>query len=171
MQKVYDSNRVRLEKYKDLFKQTNLPLSQIREGLGDLDWSFRGISFESNTIATLQSTGDIKIIPSHIRDKLIRHKKFQIETNLASKTNNANGLELTNYASRLFGGSSLLNRITNQPKLAEYVSEENRLIEIILALEAAYKRKELAENNSLRSFETVLFNIDELTELINKELK
>ena len=61
---------------------------------------------------------------------------------------------------RYFGSLDLLSRITNQPKLLEYVYEENRQIQVLIALEAVLEAKELSERTTINSFNKMLINID-----------
>ncbi|TYA53195.1 hypothetical protein [Formosa maritima] len=169
--KNFDSNMIKLKTYTDIFKQPNLPTTEILENISNLDWFCRDVQFPSNTITSLQNTGEIKLIPTHIRDKLTDLKITQDHTEFVSNANNNLSLEMTNYATRYFGSGSLLQRIVNQPQFSEYIFEENRQIELLLALESAQHLKELSENGSLESFEKILFDINEVTELINRELK
>ena len=131
----------------------------------------RNVKFQSDAITTLQSTGDIKILPTHIRDKLIRLKSYQDETERISKGNNDLALEMSNYATRYFGSPALIQSLENQPQLAEYIFEKNRTIELLMALESAQMLKSESENSSLQRFDKILADLDEITALINDELK
>lgn len=168
----FDSNAVKLNTYFEAFKQSDMPMAQILGELSNLSWLFRGIHFQSNTISTLQNTGDIKLIPSHIRDQLVSLKKYQEQTSSSSHLNNQMGLEMANFATKFFGSVSLfLERSKNQPKLLDYLSDESRQIQIIFALESAQDRRSLSEAQSLERFEQILLDIEELTVLVNEEMR
>ena len=167
-----DSNKMKIASYKDIFKKPNLTTSEIIENIANLNWSNRDVSFQSNTTSTLQNTGDIKLMPLHVRDKLINLKRFQEGVESDSNKNNQQVIEMWNYASRLCGSSNLFfERLQNQPKFLEYVLEENRQIEIVLALESAQDSKEASEKNSHMRLEETRILINQLTTLIKKELK
>jgi hypothetical protein len=167
-----DSNKMKIASYKDIFKKPNLTTSEIIENIANLNWSNRDVSFQSNTTSTLQNTGDIKLMPLHLRDKLINLKRFQEGVASDSNKNNQQVIEMWNYASRLCGSSNLFfERLQNQPKFLEYVLEENRQIEIVLALESAQDSKEASEKNSHMRLEETRILINQLTTLIKKELK
>lgn len=165
-----DSNMVKLNNYKKTFKESGLSINQIYANM-NLDWDALLIQFQSNTISSLENTGDINLIPPHIRLKLISLKRFQDLTSYNATLNNESFRNKITYASRFYGSAEFRNRATNQSKILEYILEENRQIEILLALEAAQQSKELSERQSLMSFSEIELNIDELTKLINKELK
>jgi hypothetical protein len=168
----YDSNEVKLNTYFEAFKQSDMPMVQILGELSNLSWTFRDVQFQSNTILTLQNTGDIKLIPTPIRDKIVSLKEYKEHTVYVSRGNNQIGLEMVNAASKVFGSVSLfLERSKNQPKLLDYLSDENRQIQMIFALESAQERKSGSETQSLERFEQILLDIEELTVLINSELE
>jgi len=166
----YDSNRVKLEQYKSSFKENDIPPIQLLGHIGELSWLMRDIRFGSYTIGTLQNTGDIALIPPDIRERLIRFKTFQEQVVLSSSKNSDSVVEMANYATRFFGGSDLVQRMQNQPRLLAYTFQEERQIQILIALEAAQDRKELAEGINLEKFEVMLKDIEDLTGMINKEL-
>ena len=166
-----DSNMVKLKTYKEAFNSSDIPIMEISSIIGNLNWIYYDVQFQSNTIATLVNTGDIKLIPNQIREKLISLKKYQEHSESTSHTNNQRSMELTNYSSKFFGSSDFFNRITNQAKLFEYVTEEDNLIQGLITLEGAIDAKEFSEKSSLKKFKKILSDINEITILINEDLK
>ncbi len=66
--------------YVDYFNNNDLDPMQIVIALSKIDSSTKILVFNTNTIETLKSTGDIKLIPTSIRNKLIelnRSQKYQ----------------------------------------------------------------------------------------------
>ncbi len=66
--------------YVDYFNNNDLDPMQIVIALDKIDYSIKILVFNTNTIETLKSTGDIKLIPTSIRNKLIelnRSQKYQ----------------------------------------------------------------------------------------------
>ncbi|CAN5479801.1 hypothetical protein BH23BAC3_BH23BAC3_24020 [soil metagenome] len=167
-----DSNMVKLKTYKESFRQPNIPTFQIIQSARNLSWTFKQIQFQSNTINTLQNTGDIKLLPVHIRNKIIEYNRIQEATTVISSKTNQMGVDNISVATtRYFGSPDLMDRMVNQPQLLEYVFEENRQIQIIIALEAAQDMKERSELLTINSFNKMLVDIDEITKLINNELE
>ncbi len=168
---VLDSNMVRRKMFLKTFEQPDLPIIQILQNFGSLNWDNEIIQFQSNTISTLQNTGDIKIIPIIIKNKLIDFRRRQ---NLAVEVSEKNLLiseEMSAYASRYYGSQDLIQRIGNQPKLAAYFSEENRQMELLMAFESTQFLKNYAESGNISYFEELKLEIDEIAKLINNELE
>jgi len=169
---IIDSNMMKLKTYKEAFKSSDIPLMEIYGKMGNLNWGYYDIQFQSNTITTLQNTGEIKLMPPQIRKKLISLKKYQEQSEFTSNENNNSSIELSNYSRKFYGSSDFfLNRITNQAKLFEYITEEGNLIQSLIALEGAIDMKELSEKSSLKRLEQILSDINEITILIEEELK
>ena len=119
-----DSNMVKFRAFKDIYNQPNLPITKIISEVRNLDCQFYNVQFKSNTIHTLQNTGDIKLIPTTIREQLIRLEKYKEETEKVSKYNNDRAGEATSTAANRFGSEEFaFKNIQNQPKLLQYVLE------------------------------------------------
>ena len=61
--------------------------------------------------------------------------------------------------------------IINQPKLLEWVFEENRQIQVNVASESSLNHKIVSKNRTLESFKKTLSDIDDITKLINDDLE
>ncbi|RED44571.1 hypothetical protein DFQ10_103258 [Winogradskyella eximia] len=167
-----DSNMVKYKAYKETFNQPNLPTIQIINNISNLNWFFKNVQFKSNTITTLENTGDIKLIPHFIREQLISLRKYQEETENVSKYNNDRASNAEFNASQIYGSVDFIfKNIKNQPKLLEWVFEKNRQIEVLIALESSQNNKVDSEEGSLKRFKKILSDIEEIEILINKELK
>ena len=167
-----DSNMLKLKEYKKIFEQPNIPTIQIIQSMDNLSWVVDIIRFQSNTMKTLQNTGDIKLLAVNVRNKMLEYNRLQERVIDASKGNNQSYIDAYNFtATRYTGSSNFLERIINQPNLFEYVFKEDRKIQIILGYEAAHLQKELSELNTLNLFKKMLIDIDEISKLINKELE
>ncbi|NRD24497.1 hypothetical protein HNV10_14660 [Winogradskyella litoriviva] len=167
-----DSNMVKYKTYKETFNQPNLPTIQIINNISNLNWFFKNVQFKSNTISTLENTGDIKLIPPIIREKLISLEKYKEETENVSKYNNDRASKAEFNASQIYGSVDFIfKNIKNQPKLLEWVFEKNRQIELLVAFESSQNNKVDSEKGSLKRFKKILSDIEEIEILINKELK
>ncbi|MBU2928159.1 hypothetical protein [Winogradskyella psychrotolerans] len=167
-----DSNMVKYKAYKETFNQPNLPTIQIINNISNLNWLFKNVQFKSNTISTIENTGDIKLIPPIIREKLISLEKYKEETENVSKYNNDRASKAEFNASQIYGSVDFVfKNIKNQPKLLEWVFEKNRQIELLVALESSQNNKVNSEKGSLIRFKKILADMEEIEILINKELK
>ncbi|MFL0353979.1 DUF6090 family protein [Xanthomarina sp. GH4-25] len=138
-----------------------------------LNYTFAYLQFNSNTIETLQTTGDIKLLPSEIRNKLIDLKNMQNNTIAQAYGNNDNFIKEFLSAIKLGyspntlllkGASPQSNQLYTDLKVA------NNFSEIALILNAAYGLKDFTERDQLKGFQAIIENINTLFTLINKEL-
>ncbi len=167
-----DSNMVKFRAFKDIYNQPNLPINKIISEVRNLAWPLYNVQFKSNTIHTLQNTGDIKLMPPIIREQLIRLEKYIEETEKVSKYNNDKSGEGTSAAANKIGSEEFaFKNIQNQPKLLEYVFDEKNLIELLIKLEFSQFMKVQSEQGSLIRFKNILSDMEEIKILINKELK
>lgn len=162
------------QSYKEIFKEPDLPLLKILNGmttnkLGEnKDWNNQT---NTNTITTLLSTGDIKLIPPILINKLLDLKHEQLGVKEYNEIISEAILAPTVTLSTLYGGLDLGRRIGNQPKLIKYLSDENRQIQIILSAEGITDRIERLNIKVKNRYTKLLIDIEEITELINEELK
>ncbi len=167
-----DSNMVKFKAYKEIYNQPNLPVFQIISQANNLDWQLFNVQFKSNTIHSLQNTGDIKLIPPTIREQLIRLDKYQEETEKVSKYNNDEAAKAGSTAANKYGSVEFaFKNIQNQPKLSEYVFDEKNLIELLIMIETHQFMKVESEKGSLIRFKKILSDMEEIKILISKELK
>lgn len=158
------------ETYKDVFESPNLELLQVIEALGQVDLTFAYLSFNTNTVETLESTGDIKLIPANIRNKLIELKRSQEIMSTASAGNDATYLNAQQKAMQL-GFSPIARRLANQPLIERKLKIDDNLAEIILTLEAAYGLKNYSERERIIVFRAMLEDVKEIKDLISQELE
>ena len=128
-------------------------------------------SFNSSTIETLQNSGDISLIPSNIRNKLIDLKRQQELMILRAKYTNDGKNSIIQNLNPLLGSTTLPNRLNSQPKMKEFLNIDKNLREIILVYEGVHRWKSISEQESINKFKDMLTEIDTIVSLINKELK
>jgi hypothetical protein len=168
---VIDSNLVRYEAYKAIYDEKDLTLPEALEGLSIGFSVTKSINFPSNTISTLQNTGDIKLIPSEVRNKLIDLQKSKDKLEKSSDVNSKTVFELYNSARIITGGRSFIQRIQKQAELIKYYPDEQAQIKILRTLEAAFQLKYDTERGELYRLDKIKKQIDEITKLINAELE
>jgi hypothetical protein len=168
---LLDSMRFNYKTYLETFKQPNLSPDQAIRNQFDLIPISTVISFNTSTIESLENTGDIKIIPPFIRNKLADLKQLQYRTIKASDTNDNAKNDLFVILGAEFGSSSLRGRLNNQPQLKGFLQTENKADKLFIIMEAAYEWKEVSERQTLASLKTILTYNEALVKLINVELK
>jgi tetratricopeptide (TPR) repeat protein len=138
-----------------------------------LNYETSNIRFNTNTIETLQTTGDIKLIPIEIRNKLIDLRNFQ---NMLSKSRFDNN----DFFSKEMGKASALGYNPNFIPLRGTAIAPNQLFkdlkiedhysEMALKVISAFVIKDFGEQYHLNSLTTMLEQINSLFTMINKEL-
>jgi hypothetical protein len=165
-----DSSIMSYDKYKSLFETKNLSIDTIKYALNEVQTVMPYLSFRFNTMETLQSTGDIKIIPENLRNKLITHK-----SNIDSWTTVNNGNlniylnGLLKYSEKGIGG--LTARLREQVEIKKAIRNEIKPIEAILAAESAFGVKYYTEIRTRNFLKEVLKEIEEMENIINSEFK
>jgi len=130
-------------------------------------------NFNTNTIETLQTSGDIKLIPTAIRNKLIELKNEQDKAYKASNKNYDNFLDEISRATALGYNPNLLS-IDGTDKVPEQLFKdlkiEDNYSEIALIIVSSYFVKNLGEYDTLRYLKSIQEDANNLFVLINEEL-
>ncbi len=167
---IIDSNIVLYDNYMKGFQNQDINPKIVLYNLTKLNPEFNYFGFKTNTIETLQSTGDIKLIPTEIRNKLIDLKNAQNFLIKATSNNDAVYLrDLTSVVN--LGYAPNFNFLTKKNKIIEDLNVENNIPEMVLKLNGAYLLKNFTEKLAERHLKAMLLEIDDLTEQINAELE
>ncbi|PWK17783.1 hypothetical protein [Xanthomarina spongicola] len=166
-----DSFRLDYNNYIEIFKEPNLNTDQVLANLFSVEIMSLVIGFNTSTIETLENTGDIKLVPPHIRNKLAELKRSQDFIVKVSYGNDNNKNNILEEASLLIGSSTLSERLVNQPDLTEFIKSELNYPKLFLVMEAMHEWKKSSEEITLKSLKDLLKDNSEIQELITKELK
>ncbi len=128
-------------------------------------------TFNSSTIETLQNSGDISLIPSEIRNRLIDLKRQQELTIIRANYTNEGKNAIIQNLNPLLGSTTLINRLKHQPKMKEFLKIDENLREVLLVYEGVHRWKSVSEQESVSNFQDMLKEIDTIMRLINTELK
>tara|TARA_B100000795_G_C22668616_1_gene387023 strand:+ start:8 stop:739 length:732 start_codon:yes stop_codon:yes gene_type:complete len=161
-----ESNTVSFEEYNKYIETLDLEPNQIIKELLKINRVSRYSSFNTNTIQTLESTGDIKLMPEIIRNHLLDLKRSQESYSKVSNGNNEVYLNALMKPLQL----GLLRLNTKKPIYKGSRINDN-IEEIILKLEGALGLKYYTEINNTKALSDMLINIKELKVMINLELK
>ncbi|MCB0645472.1 MAG: hypothetical protein KDC49_02345 [Saprospiraceae bacterium] len=119
MNAFLDSMNNEYKDYLQTFEAPKTSLDQAFIDLDKLDMRTRLVVFNTNTIETLENTGDIKLIPTQIRILLSDLKNNQDRAIQAVHQNNMQVIDLIKLGLAEIGGVSLNERLSNQPLLKE----------------------------------------------------
>ncbi len=169
--KVLNSNMLLYENYnKEFPKQENIEkvlASQVK-----LNYFFVPFTFNTNTTESLESTGDIKLMPPEIRNKLIDLKNLQYAVVEGSSGNNVIFLRDFMSAVNLGYAQQITDAIGYQNyQLTTELKVADNLPQIVLLLNGAFGLKYVTEKDQLAALESMLESINTLSELIKAELK
>ena len=161
-----DTSIVSLNNYFQNLKNPNLKPIQLIKQLKKVEFNFKYISFNSNTIQTLESTGEIKIIPEKIRNPIIELKREQELISQSASGNYDIYLNAQQKALQL----GLVRLSFDAPENKE-LKIENNLPEIVLTLEGAFILKIYTDKMVKTSLSDMLTDINTIKEMIAVELK
>jgi len=142
LQKSIDS----YDDYIELFERPNLEIFEVIILLTQVERRVRNrrVIFNTNSIATLEFTGEIKIIPKKIRTKLV---EFRRQQEFATSVDNQNDDTYVNglLEAMQSGFSPLVYRLENQQRLAQYLNLPDKYQEVILMMEAGFAFRNITE--------------------------
>ena len=166
-----DSFDVRYDSYKEIFKQTDLPIWQITDAMSKVFMS-EGINARTNNnaITALQSTGDIRLVSPLVRNRILDFKYKQAGIMDYIQSTQENLVNHSLHISALWGGQ-LGMRAGNQPKLLKHYDDENIQIQSLMGLEANLSTLSEALKKVEKRFKDLLKDAEEITKIINQELK
>lgn len=157
--------------YTNAYNNEILEPIQVYEQISKLHKTSTPLTFNSSTLESLQSSGDIGLIPSNIRNRLIDLSRQQSVT--ISRANwVADGKnDILQKLTPLLGSSTLPKRLANQPKMKAFLDIDKNLRELILVYEGIHIWKSVSEQESIDRLEAMIKEIDAIIKLINKEIK
>lgn len=135
--------------------------------LATLQWDFIYTDFNTNTIESLISTGDIKLMPDQIRNGLLDLRTAQNVIIKVASGNNDVWLRDSQEALGVGGINFVLNI---SPKLLNHLVREQDVISAINTANGTFNFKDNTEKNLLDEMQILLKSTKELSELINEEL-
>jgi hypothetical protein len=163
---LLDTSIVSLNNYFQNLKNPNLKPIQLIKQLKKVEFKFEYISFNSNTIQTLESTGEIKIIPKNIRNLIIELKREQELISQLASGNYDIYLNAQQKALQLGFVRLFLDAPENKA-----LKIENNFSDIVLTLEGGFILKRFTDKMVKESLSKMLEGIKSIKEMISVELK
>jgi hypothetical protein len=163
---ILDTSIVSLNNYFKSLKNPNLKPIQLIKQLKKVELKFEYVSFNSNTIETLESTGEIKIIPENIRNLIIELKREQKFISQLASGNYDIYLNAQQKALQLGFVRLFLDAPENKA-----LKIENNFSDIVLTLEGGFILKRFTDKMVKESLSKMLEGIKSIKEMISIELK
>ena len=151
--------------YSEYIKTPYLEDSQIIDELLNVDLAFRYLAFNTNTVQTLESTGDIKLMPEEIRNSLIELKRTQDHLSRVAKGNYE--VYLTSHEKMLQMG---FWRMKNQIPTVKNLGIENKIPDIILTFEGGVALKNYTDKLIRQALIEMLIDIEKIKDLVSNDL-
>ena len=167
----FEKDRADYNTYLDTYKTAGLTPMQVYQKLMTLNIKSGTMSFNSNTIESLRSSGEIILIPLDIRNKLIDLLRQQDLIFKAIHLNDTGKGNMLQDLGVFRGASTLDNRLKNQPELKSYLKFDENLPQIILGLDAVHIWKDVSEKTSLASLKIMIKEIEVIVNMIELESK
>jgi hypothetical protein len=166
-----EENILLYENYKTEFSK-NESVQTLIVSQAKLVITFIYLKFNTNTIKSLESSGDIKLIPTEIRNRLIDIKNNQ--DIIITSTSGNNQIYLKDLMSAVNLGYSQQIAIaiaTKNNKLISELKVNDNWPQIALILNGAYGLKNKTEKELIEGLKSMLLDIDNLSKLINTEIQ
>lgn len=165
-----DSSLLSYEEAQKVYEKTELTIQDIASALLKVNYTSQYLTFNLNTVGTLETTGDIKLLNPIIRDKLISLKRDQENTTTVVSANHA--IYLSSFMKAAASGWNRQNsKLQNHEALRKLFESETNQVEMITLVEAAYALKNYTESELKTNLDAMLDNITEIEKLINNELE
>ncbi len=168
--KEFSNHQKEYNKYISSYDKEGLTPIKAYEQISKLKLISTPLTFNTNTIESLQNSGDVGLIPSQIRNKLMNLIRLQNLTIKRFEDTSKGQQDITQKLSGLLGSTTLPKRLVNQPEMKEFLNIDENLKELILVYEGIHRWKSISQLETIDRLEDMQKEIDIIMELINKEL-
>ena len=168
---ILDSSQTIYNNYNKTFKTSNLPTSEIFQNMFENDFSIFTVQFNSTTIKSLITNGDIKLLDTELHNNLIKYNGEKERLLVVRKSNTDYALDILKNVMMDGGNFNLNSKLQNQSELAKVINIENRYPELFIKIEAYLGWKEYAEKKTIDGLKQLIEEINITTELVSSELE
>jgi hypothetical protein len=167
----FEAQRDAYQNYLKKFSESKLNVITMYHDLLGLNMESFAINFNTSTIESLKNSGEITLIPPHLRNKLIDLRRQQEKITQDEILDNAGKSGVLERLSMIHGSFSLNERLENQKEIKAFLNVEKNANEIIIGLEAIQDWMNFSEIKSIRLLKDLEIEIDAVEILIRKEVK
>ena len=166
-----DSSITRYENYRKSYEKPNLSLAEILKNLGTNDIYTIDLEYQTSTIETLISSGNLQVLSPKVIDLITKYQEKRNQSETLIRSNNNNVGDLLKDAS-LNGGILLSPDLyPNQPELLKKMGFEDRIPDLIIAFESYVVWKRGIDETSTKMLKNINKIADSIIENIHLELK
>ena len=126
----FSSQRTAYNNYLDKFKTPGMTRDKMIKDLSALNMESYAIHFDLSTLESLQSSGEIVLLPPHLRNKLLDLKLHMEKVSTDERRDNRSKSNVVEHLSIITGGKTLEERLSNQKVLRKELDLEK--IQMIL---------------------------------------
>lgn len=167
--KRLDRNIDDYKDYTEKLKTPNLHLDTVYTFLKKIDFKLGSTEFNFQTFNTLQSTGDLRLFKSELKNALMALNTLQLDYLENAKSSNAVYLDLIKL-NKLAFKDSYLNELGLQKNIYGKGSKKELFSEQIADLNHALRFKNSNENSYRIKLNNILNQLEELEEFIEAEI-
>ncbi|MBT8258138.1 MAG: hypothetical protein KJO49_06670 [Bacteroidia bacterium] len=167
----FQRQREAYQNYLIKFSNSKLTVNDMYQELRKLNLESYALNFNTNTIETLQNSGEIVLIPSVLRNRLLDLKRRQQKISLDESLDNRGKTGIAERVSLLIGSMTLDDRLKNQKDLKTDLSIDKNINDIIIGLEAIQDWMEFSEKKSIRLLKELLTEIESVEKLIKEKVE
>ena len=168
----FNSELGKYESYVNMYYSNEiLKPVQVYKQISKLSLITNPMTFNSSTLESLQNSGDIRLIPANIRNRLIDLKRLQNLTMDRFDITDDGARTITQRVSTLIGSTTLIPRLEYQPEVKEFLNIDENLKELILVYEGIHRWREVSFQEAIIRLDTISREIDVIIKLINTELE
>lgn len=161
------------ENYEAKFNSTEMTGTEIMAELGGISIATNTLTFKNNTIKVLISTGDIKLIPHELKNKIVDLNREQDYIDYITKRNYNVIIDQVQEIGKL-GWSFRAQRLYKNAHIGKsalkYMGNEQKTIALIFAVESIYHYKYQTEKMVKAKYEELLLEISAINKLIKLAL-
>jgi len=167
----FNADKKAHQDYYKIYEKDKVELADIFKALKALNLKTKSLNFNSSTIESLKNSGDIGLIPSEIRNKLIDLRRAQELIIKRADYLDKGKNEVVQKASLLIGSDELQGQLENHPNLKGLIGSDTKLNQIVLSFESTHVWKNLSENETVDKLKQMQQDIEEIIRLVNNEIK
>ena len=172
---IFFSNNIIVshEAYVEKFNKSNMGLSEILYALSNVDQEYDTPTFKTSTTETLKSTGDIKLIPTEIRKKIIELSRYQEYVDHIVKRNKTVFVEQYMVIAKLgwFPSTTRVGANSNIASVIKRTFNDEKKVELIYSIEAFRDISYKQHTRYIKEYEILLRDIAHIEGLIELEIE
>lgn len=164
-----DASLTTYNNYIETFKKPNLPVNEIVQNLSTLDMNTVVLEFQTATIKSLITNGEIKLLDPETANHLSSYNASKEVLLTTFKTFQDSYFDI--FKEVLMGGLALSYRLPNQPELSKAIEDNKRTLEMYIKLDAYYHYKFIIEKEVITTLHKLANDIDSTIIIIQNNIE